>query len=159
MLESMTLTQIGDAIEKINVLETNLEEGKSNLEVEHQKELDDQQVKLNSILGRHLAENSLYENYCTDKKSQKQILQTELKQRLEAAQPTQPVPPASLIPECPICMERMKPPLQISNCSNGHLICSLCRPRVNMDMCHCKEMYTGRATAMEQMVRQILGII
>ena len=156
MLEGMTLTEIGDATEKITAIETKMEEGKNTLEVEHQKELDDHQRKMNSILAKHAKENNLYDNYCTEKKSQKQILQAELQQRLQAAQPN---PPASLIPECPICMESMKPPLQIFNCSNGHLICSICRPMVNMNKCHCEALYVGRATAMEQMVRQMLGIV
>ena len=163
MLEGMTLTQIGDAIEKITAIEPTMEIGKNTLEVEHQQELQKLEVerqtlqrKLNGVLDKHAEENNLYDNYCTEKKSQKEILQAELRQRLQAAQPN---PPASLIPECPICMESMKPPLQIFNCSNGHLICSICRPRVNMNKCHCEAFYVGRATAMEQMVRQMLGIM
>jgi len=65
---------------------------------------------------------------------------------------------SSLIPECPVCMEDLKPPRQIYTCGNGHLICSFCRPRVTTGMCHCRSMYCGRATAMEQIIRQILGI-
>ena len=65
---------------------------------------------------------------------------------------------SSLIPECPVCMEELRPPLQIYNCGNGHLICSFCRPRVTTGMCHCRSMYCGRATAMEQIIRQILNI-
>ena len=65
-------------------------------------------------------------------------------------------PPVTLIPECPICMEELKPPLQIFNCGNGHVICSTCRPRVAR--CHCQEVYRGRATTVEQMIRQIMGI-
>jgi len=172
MLEGMTLTQIGDAIEKITVDEQTMKAGKNTLEVEHKNELDklqtDYQRKFNSVLDKHAKENNLYKNYCTVQKSQKQRLQAELQQRLHAAQPNPPAQPAkpyhpaqpnSLIPECPICLESMEPPLQIFSCSNGHLICSICRPRLNMDMCHCKKKYMGRATAMEQMVRQILGIM
>ena len=91
--------------------------------------------------------------------NKKQALQAELQQRL-GTQGAQRAPiPASLIPECPICMEDMRPPLQIFSCNNGHLICSVCRPRMNGNMCHCQQLYTGRATAMEQMIRQILGIM
>jgi len=145
-LEGLTLVQIGDAIEKITAIEQTLDEGKNTLEVEHQKEIDELQAK-------HAEEKTLFENFCTEKKNQKQILQAELQQRLQAAQPA---PPASLIPECPICMESMKPPLQIFTCSNGHLICSICRPKVNMNKCHCEALYVGRATAMEQMISRYL---
>ena len=63
---------------------------------------------------------------------------------------------SSLIPSCPICLDSMKPPLKIFNCGNGHLICSSCQPKTSI--CFCKSKYRGKATAMEQMVGQILSI-
>ena len=60
MLEGMTLTQIGDAIEKITAIEPTMEKGKNTLEVEHQQELQKLEVerqtlqrKLNSVLDKH----------------------------------------------------------------------------------------------------------
>ena len=76
----------------------------------------------------------------------------------EAPAPT-PATPACVIPECPVCMEELKPPVQIFNCYNGHLICSSCKPRVTNNRCHCRAHYMGRATAMEQLIRQLLGIV
>ena len=70
-----------------------------------------------------------------------------------------PLAPSSLIPECPVCMDELRPPLQIFTCGNGHLICSICLPRVTTNRCLCQAMYTGRATAMEQIIRHILGIV
>ena len=32
--------------------------------------------------------------------------------------------------ECPICLEEMRPPRRIFQCSNGHVICGSCRPRL-----------------------------
>ena len=29
--------------------------------------------------------------------------------------------------ECPVCMEEMKPPKKIFQCSNGHVICEMCK--------------------------------
>merc|ERR1711983_591347 len=29
--------------------------------------------------------------------------------------------------ECPVCLEEMKPPKKIFQCSNGHVICELCK--------------------------------
>ena len=60
------------------------------------------------------------------------------------------------IPECPICFEEMRPHLQIFNCRNGHLVCSVCKPRVSV--CMCREEYMGRATAVEQIIRQMVGL-
>merc|ERR1719347_302042 len=68
-----------------------------------------------------------------------------------------PTPSSLLVPECPVCMEKMKPPLKIFNCDNGHLICSSCRPRITEGQCHCRALYRGRATAMEQIIKQMLG--
>jgi len=70
-------------------------------------------------------------------------------------------PPTSLIPECPACYEEMRPPLQIYTCGNGHLICSTCKPKIRDNRCikRCGATYMGRATFVEQMVRQILGIM
>jgi len=66
------------------------------------------------------------------------------------------VRPRSIIPECPVCLEEMRPPTQIFNCRNGHLICKKCRPKVNK-CTHCRVEYTGRATAVEQMIRDMEG--
>jgi len=68
----------------------------------------------------------------------------------------------SMVPECPVCYERMNPPMQIYTCGNGHVICSVCKEKVkktgtNMCINCCGAVYTGRATAMEQIIRQILG--
>ena len=67
---------------------------------------------------------------------------------------------SSLVPECPECLVKMAPPLQIFNCSNGHLICNLCKPRIPGNLCItlCQGSYTGRAAAVEQMVRNTLGM-
>ena len=37
--------------------------------------------------------------------------------------------------ECPVCMEEMKPPKKIFQCSNGHVICELCKnnPEVKLN--------------------------
>jgi len=67
----------------------------------------------------------------------------------------------SVIPVCPGCKNEMWPPVEIYNCSKGHLICAVCKPKVYMNQCtnDCGALYTGRAFAMEQMIRQILGIM
>jgi len=69
----------------------------------------------------------------------------------------------NLVPECPVCYERMRPPMQIYTCKNGHVICSVCKEKVeeieNKCINRCGAIYAGRATAMEQMIRQILGFM
>jgi len=67
----------------------------------------------------------------------------------------------SLVPECPVCYERMNSPMQIYTCWNGHVICSVCKVKVeetgNMCINRCGAVYAGRATAMEQMISKISG--
>ena len=38
-------------------------------------------------------------------------------------------------PECPLCMEIMTPPKKIYQCSEGHMVCSVCKPKMQNDLC------------------------
>ena len=59
-------------------------------------------------------------------------------------------------PECPVCYEMMAPPQRIFQCSNGHLICGGCRPR--LEGCpKCRKPICGRAMDTEQFVRSLHG--
>jgi len=59
------------------------------------------------------------------------------------------------LPECPVCWEEMRSPVQIFNCIKGHVICGECRSRVSI-CTHCREPYIGRATAMELWIKGIV---
>ena len=61
------------------------------------------------------------------------------------------------LPECPVCLEEMKPPMRIFSCTNGHLICDDCKASVSV-CTHCRLPYGGRATAMEMFIRDLLGV-
>jgi len=77
--------------------------------------------------------------------SDERILQQDLFKRIPSLQPS-----------CPVCFETMEPPVKIFTCGNGHLICSTCEPRVRK--CFCEARYTGRATAVEQMLRELQDV-
>ena len=95
------------------------------------------------------------EKYYSQNKRRKVEMKEELHSRLSSILPN----PTSFIPECYVCLEAMKPPLEILNCTNGHLICSMCFPMLQVKVCgQCNGDITGKATAMEQMVRQILNV-
>jgi len=50
-------------------------------------------------------------------------------------------------PKCPVCSEPMIPPLQIFQCSNGHLVCQHCHAKLHVTTCRiCMGQYVGRAT-------------
>jgi len=145
----LTLAQLAEAIE-------NIEEEKKTFIEETTAEINSLQEKWNDVLNNQ-------KNGLAEMESRREALRAELHQRTgeEAARN---IPPASLIPECPCCYEsllEMRPPKQILTCGNGHLICSDCQPEITGNRCisRCGSSYGGRATAMEQMVRQILGIM
>merc|ERR1712142_1156769 len=61
----------------------------------------------------------------------------------------------NVLPECPVCLKKMSPPVKIFNCDNGHLICSSCRSRMKEAKCYCGALYRGRATAVEHIIQQL----
>ena len=65
--------------------------------------------------------------------------------------------PAQLqCPECPVCYESLRPPASILQCASGHLLCGGCAARVEQFICPtCREEFTGRATAMEQLLARL----
>jgi len=145
----LTLEQLSYAIEKIEADEAAFVE-------ESEAEIAKLEKQLNEY--KMISAGDLL--YIQNRKDE---LRAEFDRRAEvnSQTPIPSAPPPSLIPECPVCLEEMRPPLQIYNCSNGHLICSICEQKISSNACtsRCGGVYTGRATAMEQMVRQILGIM
>jgi len=142
--------------------------------VEIAQELDNAEKKKNRLAGkeggmktRHVKESeelakkqkeeikSLHEQIG---KNQRKIndLEKVMQSRLEC-------PRGPKIPECPACLKEMCSPIEIFSCRNGHLLCGKCKPLVTAiraDMCMtCGTVkYMGRATAMEQMIREMFDI-
>jgi hypothetical protein len=58
--------------------------------------------------------------------------------------------------ECPVCCEEMTPPKTIFQCSEGHPVCSSCRPRHD-DCPSCRGAFMGSNSGMEQLVQDILN--
>jgi hypothetical protein len=49
--------------------------------------------------------------------------------------------------ECPVCLEEMKPPKKIFQCSNGHVICELCKNNPEVRSCPtCRVKFRGEWT-------------
>ena len=64
------------------------------------------------------------------------------------------------IPECPVCLSPMLPPVKIFSCERGHLICERCKPRVVVNTCViCRSPggQTVRAFAVENLINEIVG--
>ena len=46
--------------------------------------------------------------------------------------------------ECPVCLDEMRPPVKIFQCSNGHAICEHCKDNPNVKSCPtCRVVFTG----------------
>jgi hypothetical protein len=149
-LQALSMVQLDAAIDSIEAEEDAFKEATKLKEGDEMKEV-------NALLERHELEKIKRRNDLTEIHEKKEALKVARMQIASAP----PVPAPPLIPECPVCYDELRPPRQIFTCGTGHLICSDCRPDVAGDMCvqRCGTKYAGRATAMEQMVRQILGIM
>ena len=56
--------------------------------------------------------------------------------------------------ECPVCCEDLGAPRRIYQCSQGHPVCSSCRPRLR-NCPTCRASFMGRAIGMEQLVQAV----
>jgi len=116
---------------------------------------EEKNLKIRSLVNKHKDQLSANVDKFDGIANKKVKLQEGLQSRLGSVLPKA----ASLIPECYVCLERMEPPVEIMHCTNGHLVCSACFPNLRVKVCgQCNAAIIGRATAMEQMVRQILNV-
>merc|ERR1712142_1381245 len=129
------------------------------LRMKHEKESsklrESQNCQMDELMAKHEDEVDQNRKKYLKITKIKHKIQEELQSRLSSVLPN----PTSFIPECYVCLERMKPPLEIMNCNNGHLVCSVCFPKLQVKNCgQCNSAINGRATAMEQMIRQLLNV-
>ena len=181
-LQKLTYHQLVAAIDKIERDEAVFIERTDTKKREMEETICELERKMNAAREQQERENNqIAINLMDIQKARKAIL-TELQKRPKIshqaqhggasvlpsappqyapASPSAPPPSdSSVIPVCPGCMKEMWPPVEIYNCSKGHLICSVCKPNVYMNQCkQCGAEYTGRSFAMEKMIRQILGIM
>jgi len=61
--------------------------------------------------------------------------------------------------ECPVCMEEMKPPRRIWQCSDGHPVCEFCRRKPEVNCCPtCRKYLVGRSTIAEKLARALYSV-
>jgi len=70
--------------------------------------------------------------------------------------------PTIALPECPICLQDMAPPIRIIQCKMGHKLCESCYDAVMKSgrrNCpgHCGTGFIGRDLGMEAFLRQLTG--
>ena len=152
-------------------VKTNIEEIKSDIvelkarkkeRIEEFSRMQDEEIKIIKEKYRKQKKKFLESNKLEISAKEKDQTEHELLEREIMSKLLQslsvPVPEEQ-VPECPACMEMMKPPLLIFNCPNGHLICSICKPQVPGNLCtECKTPYAGRANGMEKIVRRLMNL-
>ena len=151
-LDSMSLKEIAEELDSIEEIDAVMQTEKDILNDTHKEEI----TNLRSL---HRDEMTGLERKIEQNKTRQDNLKRIMQDRLTSTTSSASSAfkdSSTNIPECPACLEEMRPPLQIFNCRNGHLVCSNCRPRVS-NCTMCRQEYTGRATAVEQMIRQIIG--
>ena len=162
-----TLRDIADELDKIKSVELVIKSEVEILKEKHKDKLSQclleqksemekfvfkQKAEVFSLTSRHREENIKLEKNIADNKAQR----SKMERKMQAHIPSVMTSASPDVPECPVCMEEMMPPMKIFNCRNGHLICSDCRP--NVTKCTiCRAKYVGRAIAVEQMLRQMFN--
>ena len=123
-----------------------------------QLQLQLQKEEIDTMIVKQKEEMEELDRILLENKRKKSDLEKKMQARFatstNSSASAQPAPSPD-VPECPICLEEMSPPTRIFTCANGHLICSNCRARVTV--CTCRKEYLGRATAVEQMLRQMFN--
>jgi len=57
--------------------------------------------------------------------------------------------------ECPVCLDRVRPPMRLLQCDQGHVVCTLCYTQMVQKNCPtCRGRITGKPTVLEN----ILGL-
>jgi len=57
--------------------------------------------------------------------------------------------------ECPVCLDRVKPPMRLLQCNQGHVVCTLCYDQMVQKNCPtCRGRISGKPTVLEN----ILGL-
>jgi len=158
--EALSSSQLDAVIDDFEAVELAFKAGSKTREDQMRAEiagLENQIEKQTQLLSEHKLKSAVG---LTEIKQKKEDLK-----RLRGVEPSpQTGSQSSLVPECPACLERMLPPRQIYTCANGHVICSDCKTRMNETgnnecISRCGARYAGRATTVEQMVREIMGTL
>jgi len=162
--EALSSSQLDAVIDDFEAVELAFKAGSKTREDQMRAEiagLENQIEKQTQLLSEHRLKSAVGLTEIKRKKEDMKILK-----RQRGVEPSpQTGSQSSLVPECPACLERMLPPRQIYTCANGHVICSDCKTRMNETsgnnrcISRCGARYTGRATTVEQIVREIMGTL
>ena len=116
---------------------------------------EEKNLKIRSLVNKHKEQFSANEDKFDGIANKKVKLQEELQSRLRSVLPKA----ASLIPECYVCHQEMRPPTKIQSCGNGHAMCEPCLYKMETKKCGACDSFTfGRMIALEQFIVTVLGL-
>jgi len=162
--ETLSLREIAEELDNIKVIGSILLSEQQSMNQKQEEELEmlqnKQRDERTALNDKQKQDNETHHGLIMENDARRKELENTLQALLRPTNDCSNVPQnvsTPSIPECPVCLEEMRPPMQIFNCCNGHAICSICRARW-ATCTNCREPYLGRATVLEQMVREMLNM-
>jgi len=141
-------------------LETRLKEKKQNLEKTRSDFRQQREVARSEILKLEQKIKVLQteeEKKCLEFEKEIEKLSAEIENKKRGEKPEKNRDIVSCL-ECPVCLEVCKPPLQVWQCPEGHIICGSCVDRPELRVCpQCRISLTGqlsRNRALEDLARK-----
>jgi len=141
-------------------LETRLKEKKQNLEKiksDYRKQREAARAEIFKLEQKIKLLQSEEDKKCVDLEKEIEHLAAEIANKKRGDRPEKNKDIESCL-ECPVCLDVCKPPLQVWQCPEGHIICGSCVDRPELRVCpQCRISLTGqlsRNRALEDLARK-----
>jgi len=141
-------------------LETRLKEKKQNLEKtksEYRKQREAARVEIVKLEQQIKLLQSEEDKKCVDLEKEIENLAAEIANKKRGERPEKNKDIESCL-QCPVCLDVCKPPLQVWQCPEGHIICGSCVDRPELRVCpQCRMTLSGKLSrnrALEDLARK-----
>ena len=147
-------------------LKANMKSDKAELKEDFAKEVRSMETNLKAEVVKNLTELSSAQLQLRELiRNQEEKLKADILEEVKNVQKSVKAeilkvktPAAEFIPECPICLHQMAPPIKIVHCVQGHKLCETCSKKEAVKSCPtCKTGFMGRDFGMEAFIRELAG--
>jgi len=155
-------------LDEIAVVKKDIEEKRNEMQKKIECSLSDKEDEMSIIEAKYMADkNETETKYKQEIDQIKKDFETEIKQLNEnlkkfkvnlstSVDNKDRVDESRSELECPVCMESMKPPKRIWQCSDGHAVCEPCKKKPQVTCCPiCRKYLVGRSTIAEKLARSL----
>lgn len=155
-------------LDEIEVVKREIEEKRIEMEQKLESSERDKEEEIAVIESKYMAEREAVEaKYKDEMDVIKEEFETELKELNESlkkfkvnlctsVEDKERVESSRSELECPVCLEEMKPPRRIWQCSDGHPVCEPCKKKPEVSCCPtCRKYLVGRSTIAEKLARSL----